>query len=179
MYDRIMSEYEAQTYAVKSKIPKRVSVEFFLGQVPPNVKKRVRVALQKGFIMAWSGETYEVFSLLIKHFDIPGVRVRREQTSKYYPIAPWRFDWREKWEVTPKLQELFTADEVAIRMIDDDKTKQSIKHQSGGLWSKTLFMLKDPKMLEEALEERMQGHEEKIRAAIEALDNGAVLRITH
>jgi hypothetical protein len=159
----------------KNKLPNTVQMTVRFGDIPQNVRKRVVSALERGFLLAWSGPTAEVFELVTKAYGIPAVKVRRQMESRWtYPR--WIFDWKLK---SQKMEELFKADEVAVRMSDDPKLKETTKHRYIWGGNVCLYMLKDPKMLEEAFAEAMEPYQEQIKEAIRAIEGGEPILITH
>ena len=185
-----VSDREIRNMAVKSKIPNRVTLQFDLSRVAPSVKKRVIMALRKGHIMAWSGRAAELYDIVRAAYDVPGVKVCRERTKKYWRNPPtWCFDWsvRSYYSHQPatiptgKLLDLFTADEVAVRMMEDVEKRKEIEarrgYSYGGGRYGNLFMLKDTKLLTEALAEQLQGHEDKLEAAVQALQQGSIITV--
>jgi hypothetical protein len=177
MQEIIVTQNQAIDVARNSKLPRHVEVRIFLDEIPDTVKKRVKVALKRGFLLAWTGPAAELYDFLGTAFKFPAIRVRRERYS-YAGIPPWRFTWGDR-AVPAKMQELFTADEVAIRMHDDAKQKEYMQRYTSWGGYKTLYMLKDVKLLEEAFEEAVLPHKDQIQAAIDALDAGATLTVTH
>jgi hypothetical protein len=164
----------------RNKIRHKAEMTVRFCDIPQNVLKRVISALERGFLLAWSGPAAEMFELVTQAYGIPAVRVRREMETRWqYPR--WIFNWGPNIGLnSKKMDDLFKADQVAIRMADEavkEKIGDGRRYAWGG--SHCLYMLKDPKMLEEAFAEAMEPYQAQIKEAIRAIEGGESILITH
>lgn len=174
-----LNKWEILRIGGSTKIPVSTSITIRLGELEEKMKKRIIKSLDRGFYMGYSGAGTDVYELICRTFDIPYCQVKRELGSRwfrYFKETIWRVRvFPDTKELPQALLDLKTADDMAVRMIEDENIKKEIAERRSWYGVQnfvSFFQIRDKKMLESAIEDRMAPHQAKILRAKLAIANG-------
>lgn len=178
-----VNRWELIRLGTTSKLPVSVDVHLDLGQLEARMKKRVLKALDRGFYMGYTGPGTDVYDLLCRCYGVPYAQLKRDQRSRFGSEPAWRVklspDGLGKDVAPPKLKGLMLAEQTADRMADADERERMQRYRNhwesrDNRWA-IFYHIKSAPMLEDALQERLVGHEVELQNAKDALADGRTL----